>query len=58
MSKIYSNAGYCRCGCEIWIEYLLSSNEWFYRYFDLNHKEITACPNCGKEIKEDDLESM
>ncbi|MEE8479982.1 MAG: hypothetical protein V3T59_01950 [Desulfobacterales bacterium] len=58
MSKIYSNVGYCPCGCEIWIEYLSGGNKWICRFFDLNHKEITECPDCGNELKEDELESM
>jgi hypothetical protein len=28
---VYSYVGYCRCGCEVWIEYLLDGNGWFHR---------------------------
>ena len=58
MSKIYSKVGYCQCGDEIWIEFLPRGNKWICRFFDLNHKDITECPNCGKDLKEDNLESM
>ena len=57
MSKVYNNVGYCQCGCEIWVEYLLSGNQWIYRFSDQNIQEITHCPNCGKELNEDDLGS-
>jgi len=56
-TKINSNVGYCRCGAEVWIEFLTSGNKWIFRYFDNNHNEITKCPDCGIELKEDDLES-
>ena len=58
MSKIYSKVGYCNCGYEIWIEYLPNANKWIYRFFDMDHNEITECPACGNELNEDDLESM
>ena len=58
MSKIYSKVGYCNCGYEIWIEYLPSEFKWIYRFFDMDHNEITECPGCGNELIEDDLESM
>jgi len=58
MSKIYSKVGYCKCGDEIWIEFIPSGDQWIFRFFDLNHNEITKCPSCGKDLKEDDLESM
>jgi hypothetical protein len=29
-----------------------------FRFFDLNHKEITKCPDCKNELSEDELESM
>ena len=58
MSKIYSKVGYCDCGYEIWIEYLPSVDKWIYRFFDMDHNEITECPVCGNKITEDDLKSM
>jgi len=58
MSKIYSKVGYCKCGDEIWIEFIPSGDQWIFRFFDLNHNEITECPGCGNELIEDDLESM
>ena len=58
MSKIYSKVGYCKCGDEIWIEFLPSGGQWNFRFFDLDHNEITECPGCGNELNEDDLESM
>jgi len=57
-TKINSKVGYCQCGSEIWIEYLPRGNKWTFRFSDLNHQEITECPDCGIELKEDDLESM
>ncbi len=54
---IQSFVGYCRCGCEIWIEYLWTGAEWIYRYFDLDSNEITKCPECGRELSEEELES-
>lgn len=57
MSNIYSYAGYCLCGDEIWIEYLHSGTTWIHRFFDQTHKEITICPGCGNRLKEYDLES-
>jgi hypothetical protein len=54
---VHSNVGYCPCGCEIWIEYLRNSEGWFHRFFDADHREITKCPDCGKALEEDDLQS-
>ena len=58
MSKIYSKVGYCNCGYEIWIEFLPSGFKWVYRFFDMDHNEITECSACGNKLNEDDLESM
>ena len=49
--------GYCECGYEVWIEYLRQGDEWTCRYLDINHQEILCCPDCDKELVEDDLES-
>ena len=57
MSKVYSKAGYCKCGYELWIEFIPTGFNWIYRYFDMDHNEITECPVRGNEINEDDLES-
>jgi len=54
---IYSNVGYCRCGWEIWIEYLQADGAWRPRFSDDQHPELTTCPQCGRVLKEDDLES-
>ncbi|MFC1829249.1 hypothetical protein ACFL0O_06535 [Thermodesulfobacteriota bacterium] len=58
MSKIHSSVGYCNCGQEIWIEYLPIGSKWTCRFFDPNHREIQECPECGNDLKEDELESM
>ena len=55
---VNSAAGYCACGCEIWIEYLNSGGKWFCRFTDQAGQEITVCPECGKELTEDGLESI
>ncbi len=57
MSKVYSNVGYCQCGCEIWIEYLQSGNKWACRFSDNHIQEITHCSDCGRKLYEEDLES-
>ena len=57
-AMIYSQVGYCQCGQEIWIEHLRDGNEWFQRFFGPDHQEITHCLGCGREINEDDLESI
>jgi len=54
---IYTHVGYCRCGCEVWIEYIRKDNEWIPRFTDLELHEIICCPDCGKILNEDDLES-
>jgi hypothetical protein len=58
MSKINSKVGYCKCGDEIWIEFLPSDNKWLFRFFDMNHNEINECLSCGNKLNEEDLESM
>lgn len=55
---VYSYVGYCRCGYEVWIEYLFDGKGWFHRFFGPNHNEIFRCPDCGRELVEDDLESL
>jgi transcription elongation factor Elf1 len=57
-NMVYSSVGYCECGYEVWIEYLWNGKEWYQRFFDVNHHEIETCRECGKELKEDDLESL
>lgn len=54
---IHGSVGYCPCGAEIWIEYLPRQNAWRVRFSDAAGNEITHCPDCGREIVEDDLES-
>jgi len=39
MSIIYRKVGCCKCGDEIWMEFLPTGNKWIYRFFDLNHNE-------------------
>jgi hypothetical protein len=51
----YSKVGYCNCGYEIWIEFLPSGFKWIYRFFDMDHNEITECPACGNKITEEEL---
>ncbi|UCG13125.1 MAG: hypothetical protein JSU72_01120 [Deltaproteobacteria bacterium] len=54
---VYNKLGYCNCGFEVWIEYLWNGKEWTHRFSDLNVQEITQCPDCGEELREDDLEA-
>lgn len=54
---VYSSVGYCSCGQEIWIEYLHGLQGWRCRFFGADNQQILACPACGRELKEDDLES-
>ena len=55
---VQDKPGYCRCGYEIWVEYLWTGETWTYRFYDANHQEIDKCPVCGKTLHEDDLESI
>lgn len=55
---IYSQTGYCRCGEEIWLEYIRDGQAWRPRFSDGEGREITRCPRCGVALKEDDLESL
>lgn len=57
---VYSQAGYCPCGQEIWLEYIRSQNGdgWRCRFFDEHNREITVCPACGKPLDEDQLASL
>ena len=52
---IYSSTGYCACGEEIWIEYLRKEGGWFPRFSDVEGREITRCPCCGRRLNEDEL---
>ncbi len=54
---VYSFVSYCRCGCEVWIEYLLEQGAWVPRFFDQDRPSITRCPDCGAELDEADLDS-
>ena len=55
---VYSNPGYCSCGQEIWIEALWNGREWTHRFLTPDHLEVTECPECRRELREDDLESL
>jgi RNase P subunit RPR2 len=54
---IYSNVGYCRCGFEVWIEYLWNGNQWRQRFTDQENNELTRCLECGAILSDDTLES-
>jgi hypothetical protein len=54
---VYSFVGYCRCGCEVWIEYFRDNGGWVPQFFDQDRRRITRCPDCGAELNEDDLAS-
>jgi hypothetical protein len=54
---VYSSVGYCKCGHEIWIEYLQAGKAWRTVFSDDQHTEIDHCPQCGRVLEEDDLES-
>lgn len=56
---IHSCVGYCPCGAEIWIEYLPAKGHgsWQVRFFDGENNLIAVCPDCQREIKEEDLAS-
>lgn len=53
-----SSVGYCACGCEILVEYLVAEECWTCRFLDEDFREITHCPQCGVELIDDELESM
>lgn len=55
---VYSSVGYCHCGEEIWIEYLWNGQQWIPRFQDEKHEEISHCPKCGRELEEDELDSL
>ena len=55
---VYSQASYCQCGKQIWIEYLYGASGWHCRFFDDEHKECVDCPDCGRKLKEEELESV
>ena len=55
---VHGGVGYCPCGQEIWIEYLGGRDGWFCRFFEPDSTEISRCPQCGRVIVEDDLESL
>lgn len=54
---VYSSVGYCICGHEIWIEYLQHGKTWNTRFSDDRQAELERCPQCGRLLKEDQLES-
>ncbi len=54
---IHGGVGYCACGAEIWIEYLRDGSAWRPRFSDVQGREIVRCPDCGRELIEDELES-
>lgn len=54
---IHGSVGYCPCGAEIWIEYLPNRDAWRARFSDAAGREITRCPDCGRELVEEELES-
>lgn len=54
---VYSCVGYCKCGHEIWIEYLWNGANWKPRFSDDGHGELEYCPQCGVRLNEDGLES-
>jgi len=54
---VFSSVGYCKCGHEIWIEYLKSDSGWRPRFFDDSQAELERCPQCGARLHEDQLES-
>jgi hypothetical protein len=55
---IFSSVGYCVCGEQIWLEYLQKDGAWQPRFFSEDHREITHCPSCGRELDEDELDSL
>ena len=55
---VYSQAGYCQCGREIWIEFLFDGTKWAARFMDDEHHEISQCPQCGAELDEDELDGV
>ncbi len=55
---VYSSPGYCRCGEEVWIEYLWNGKAWGNRFHDAEHGEIDHCPSCGTKLEEEELESI
>ncbi len=55
---IQGSVGYCRCGQEIWLEYLRKDQTWFCRFSTPEGAEVTACPACGRVLDEDNLDSL
>ncbi len=55
---IQSATGYCPCGAEIYIEYIRDGAGWVCRFSAEGKGEITRCPQCGRELVEDELESL
>jgi len=55
---IYSQTGYCVCGQEIWIEYLWTGAEWRPRFSADELDEVAACPQCGRELDIEELDSL
>ncbi|WP_449247084.1 hypothetical protein [Desulfarculus baarsii] len=56
---VYSQAAYCPCGQEIWLEYIRAQGEggWRCRFFDEQNQEISVCPACGRPLNEEELAS-
>jgi hypothetical protein len=52
---VYSGVGYCACGQEIWLEYLRDGLAWRPRFTDVEGRELTRCPGCGRELKDEEL---
>lgn len=55
---IQSATGYCPCGAEIIIEYIRDGSGWTCRFFGEGLREISHCPECGRKLIEDELESL
>jgi hypothetical protein len=55
---VHSSVGYCPCGHEIVVEYLMSNGRWSCRFSDQEHPELSRCPACSREIKEEELEGV
>jgi hypothetical protein len=56
---VYGGVGYCPCGQEIWLEYIRQDQGqgWAPRFSDAEGRELSRCPGCGRELREDDLAS-
>lgn len=62
---VYGSVGYCPCGQEIWLEYLRKEQGqglgqgggWTPRFSDAAGRKISHCPACGRELREEELDS-